>query len=1140
MPSHNYPEEILQTTPQAAGLLFHALKDGNSTYHISVACRLQAQVSHTQICTTWQQIQMAQPALRSVFAWHGLRHPHQLIYPAARITLDYQELHAAQPDSTTPQPGAQALAWLADSRSRPFALNREVFRIACFHDVERGIIDLAFSFHHILMDGWSSSLLISQWIQGLRGQLPGTLEAHQYAQQMWQDLDPVAQQKSLTWWKNAFAGLTEAGAASSTLLLAEPLFRNLDQSKQAGHAAEEGGSAAKCISQWQRQRKHAVESLCRQAGVTPATFFYLCWAMTLARLTWSRHVVFGCAFSGREAALARNGERQPLGLFTNTVPLIIGLEASWNTHTALQAVFKIVQQTQQYEKTPPLTVRAAAGERGELYDTLVVFDNYPIDADLQNPSQGPHLQALHSEESTHFGLTLTVSGIEDWRVELISGGQSKPQAMQTVLAAFEAQATDLLAASAHQPISELAMRLAPDATPAAPLAGPLNLQVPDINTVLAGISERLLRQPEAVSLIDLARPIRNHELVSGINALQTRLRQAGFLAGERVAVHIDKGLLSTQAILAILFGGGSYVYLNPKDPLQRKQTLLALSSCNLVLDAAGLELDPAPPGLPHFAGRLLQIDASSVASPASPAQSGTPWLAPLATRAPADECYFIFTSGTTGTPKGIPIRNESVANLLDWFVRDTGLNPDDRVLGLTDLNFDPSVEDLLGSLVSGATLIYPAAQVLQEKTPFLTLMQCEAISVVNFIPGAITQLLRDAPPLPAMRLWILGGEELPRRLRDTLLAQGHAVRNHYGPSETTVDCLCAPQSSEQAVAIGWPVQNALAYCSDVFGQPLPDGIRGELRIGGMPVAKGYATNAQESRRCFIEHAGEHFYRTGDAVLLTPDLGFSYLGRLDDQAKVNGVRIEPRELERVVELLEPVRIACLLPVTSTDTDVGNDSRNHSNNIDSNNRSGNGIRRHWHLFIDSASAPSALLPQLREHIRRHLPETWVPARITVLDGLDRTSTGKIDRPRLLALARQMRRAELMAQAEQSGTASEDPQIAQIQAIWRDVLESGMVPVDMNFFDAGGDSLKIIALQSQLQTAFGRDIGVTVLFEHPTIAAFSTWLSRTGAGADGLSPHAATATPQQREQQLSAARSGKNRLAGRRQKAKESSAE
>ncbi|QDQ28738.1 AMP-binding protein [Chitinimonas arctica] len=1090
MQAANYLEEALQATPQAGGLLFHALKDGNSAYHIGVACRLRATASVEQIHAAWHRIQLAQPALRSVFAWRGLRHPHQLIHAAPRIALDYAATTLA---ADAGEVGPRCLAWLANSRATPFALNREVFRIACFHDAETGVLDLAFSFHHILMDGWSSSLLISQWVQGLRGQLLTGLDARQYAQQLWQGLDPQSQEHSRHYWEAAFAKLGEAGAAPATLLLAEPLFR-------PDSAADQPAQPLRIGRQWERDRKQAVEALCRQAGVTPASFFYLCWALMLARFTYRRQVVFGCAFSGREAALAHDADRQPLGLFTNTVPLAVALDGGWSVAAALQAVFQTLLQTQKHEKTPPLTVREAAGQRGELYDSLVVFDNYPIDAGLQDARQGVSVQALHSEETTHFGLTLTVSGLEDWRVELMSGEQyrGRPEAIEAVLAAFEAQATDLLALPTAATIGSLSLKLAPAAAPTLPVAGRVNTQLPDINAVLAGIRQGLLQTPDAIGLVDGERPVRKRELVDGIGAIQARLRQAGFVAGDRVAIHMDKGLLSTQAILAIVFGGGSYVYLNPKDPLPRKQSLLTLAGCGIVLDAASLQLDPAT-----FSGRHLLLDTTVDAAP------GAAELVLWPHRRPADEFYFIFTSGTTGTPKGISIRNESVANLLDWFVRDCGLSAGDRVLGLTDLNFDPSVEDLFGSLAAGATLIYPPARVLQEKAAFIALMQREAVSLVNFIPGAIAELIQGAPRLPAMRLWIFGGEELPRRLRDELLAQGYAVRNHYGPSETTVDCLCAPQVAGQPVAIGWPVQNTLAYCADAFGQPLPAGIRGELRVGGVPVALGYTTHAAETTHCFVEHGGHRFYRTGDAVVFSPELGFSYLGRLDDQAKVNGVRIEPRELERVVELLAEVRTASLLPATTSEG-----------------------KRQWQLFVDSATQSELLLPRLREHIRGHLPETWLPARMLVLDGLARTVTGKIDRQRLLALAAQ---ATLPAA---DAAPLVDPIAAKVQAVWREVLDGAVVVGDVNFFDAGGNSLKIIALQSQLQAAFGREIGVTVLFEHPTIAAFADWLRRSETAADSHPDAQPDPASTSREQQLSSARTGKSRLDMRRQKAKESS--
>ncbi|MDE9454505.1 AMP-binding protein [Xenorhabdus bovienii] len=1102
----NYIEELLQVTPQANGLLFHALKDGNSTYHIGVAFSLKADVSAEEILDVWYQIQQSQPALRAVFVWKGIRIPHQAVYALPRIPLEYIRV-----DSTTPEPSLKQrdLDWLAQSKATPFELDAEVFRIICFHDIDAGTLRIAFSFHHILMDGWSSSLLISLWLQGLRRQKIVPLAARLYSQQLWKGLSQEELRFSREYWHRVFQYLPDGETSATTKLLAEPLFRSAEHTA-IKHKAGEKITDEKIIANriWDKERKAAIELLCHRAGVTPASFVYLCWALVLAKLTFQKTVTFGCTFSGRGAALTQNVDRQPLGLFTNTVPLILTLDGKWRLEVALRAVFQALQQTHQHEKTPPLLIREETGIRDELYDSIVVIDNYPIDAKLQDADCGAFLTDLHSEETTHFGLTLTVSGVDQWKVELSAGETfaGDPDAVNRVFNAFESLAADLIKGSVDGRVEDLVLKLNPDgAEEAALVMGEHNAQMPDINALLLRIYQRLNQSPQAISLIEGRHQISNRELLRGVFALQERLRGAGFVPGDRVAVHLEKGLLSTQAILAILFSGGSYFCINPKDPRQRKKNLLALANCGIVLCDASLNGELDADIARHL---LLNIETETTWLEST----GEPTL--WRNRRPEDEFYFIFTSGTTGAPKGISIRNESVANLLDWFVRETHLTPADRVLGLTDLNFDPSVEDLFGSLVAGATLIYPSPNVLLERQAFIDLLRDESITLINFIPGAIAQLIQGAPFFPAMRLWIFGGEELPQWLRDDLLRQGYAVSNHYGPSETTVDCLTARQSLAAEVSIGWPIQNVIACCADIFGKPLPAGIRGELWIGGQAVAHGYATNPVESDKYFVKYSKQAFYRTGDAVTFSHQSGFKYLGRIDDQVKVNGVRIEPRELERAVETLEEVKACCLLSATG--------------------REG---KRQWCLFVDSREPPAMLESRVREHIRRHFPASWTPAIIVVIDGFERTITGKIDRQRLLERETQ----RLPIQTALNHAPLTDPVEAKVQAVWSAVLETPVVDANVNFFDAGGDSIKIIALQSQMQQAFNQKIGVAVLFEHPTITAFANWIKQSN-----LSPENAEAEVMlsdsgkqlSQENTLSSARSGKNRLADRRRKVKGSS--
>ncbi|BET96837.1 AMP-binding protein [Xenorhabdus taiwanensis] len=1107
-------EELLQVTPQANGLLFHALKDGNSAYHIGVMFRLQTDVKKADIFTTWQQIQQSQPALRSVFRWQQLRVPHQVIYALPRIPLEYVRIDQS---SSVRQ---HCLDWLIKSKSTPFTLNTEVFRIAVFHDTASAAVNIAFSFHHILMDGWSSSLLISLWLQGLRRQKIIPLSSHLYAQQLWRGLSAEELVSCRQYWQSVLQQLPDGKASATTQLLAEPLFRSAED-QTVKHNAKIKIAAN---SVWNAERKETTEALCRRVGVTPASFIYLCWALTLSRLTYQKTVAFGCTFSGRGAALTQDGEYPALGLFTNTVPLILPLEGKWSLEEALRAVFQTLQQVQQYEKTPPLIIREAAGIRDNLYDSIVVFDNYPIDATLQDNRSDIFLTELHSEETTHFGLTLTVSGLEHWQVELSAGEnyQGDATAVSMVFNAFESLAADLLRHPVNSPIEERVFTLGSRDSEEISgntllVAGELKERIHDINKCLSGIYHRLSAFSKDIILIDHQNRITNHQLLQGVGEIQKLLREAGFVPGDRVAVHLEKGGLSTQAILAILFSGGSYFYLNPKDPPQRKKTLLALADCRLVLSGSMLNREFA-----HDNGRYLLLDIAPLNS-ISPETAAAPEL--YRHRQPEDEFYFIFTSGTTGTPKGIAIRNESVANLLDWFIQETTLTSADRVLGLTDLNFDPSVEDLFASLLVGATLVYPAPHVLLERQAFAELVQHESITLIDFIPGAIAQLIQDAPFFPSMRLWIFGGEELPKRLKDHLLQQGYDVRNHYGPSETTVDCLTARQSLTSDISIGWPIQNVIAYCADVFGKPLPAGIRGELWVGGRAVAHGYTTNPAESARYFIHPSGmteslnltgytdltPYFYRTGDAVIFSHQSGFQYLGRIDDQVKINGIRIEPRELERTVEKLEQVTGCYLLPAMQAG------------------------KRQWHLFVDSVESPTTLIPRIREHIRHYLPESWNPTLIVVVNGFERTITGKVDRERLQSLAVEWQQK----QVAEHHTPLTDPIETQVQVIWNEVLETQIVDTDVNFFDAGGDSLKIIALQSRMQQVFGLEIGIAILFEYPTITSFAGWIKQRQLPAERAENAAISGTdpakPLSQESILSSARSGKNRLADRRRKAK-----
>lgn len=1064
-------EEIVRLSPQANGLLFHALKDGNDAYHIGVTLHIESDADRAAIELAWERIQAAQPALRAVFAWKHLHQAHQLIHRRPRVPLQFQDAEDVE------QAEEMAAAFVASSRQRPFSLEAEVMRIACFRIRHAAAMTLTFCFHHVLMDGWSSALLVECWIAALRGRTIPSLDARAYARQLDSAMCAPLLRDSKDFWCDHFRDLDEG---VSTLLLAEPAFAPEGRS---------GGRLCRATRQWDTARKQRIEALCAEAGVTPACFVYLCWALLLAKYTLQRAAVMGCTFSGRGALGAHDAELPALGLFTNTVPLAIPLDGTHTARQALRQVFALLQKLRVHENTPPLMVREAAACSGDIYDTIVVLDNYPVDPGMQQPGTAHRLQRLHSDESTHFGLTLSVSGCSQWEVALSTGGryEGPSLAIEQALHAFDAIASNMLD-DPERAIGSLRLSLGDDDASRSIVRGRV-APVADIDTQLAALRQRLVAEPDGSYLHADGAPIANRELLREVTCMQSALAMAGFVPGDRVAVHLPKSRAAIAALLAVVFCGGSYVYLNPFESAQRRRTLLDNAGCTLML---GDELEGSGSPLPDSL-RTLPVPLRAAAAAA---ELQVPKL--RAGRGPDDEFALVFTSGTTGQPKGIQVRNASVANQLAWFIEATELSKRDRVLALTELNFDPSIQDVFATLLAGAQLVLPERTVLQERGAFARAIQSLGITVINFIPGAIAELLDDPDALPSMRLWVLGGEALPATLRDRLRAAGQTVRNHYGPSEATVDCLSAEQG-DGSITLGGPINNVNAFAADVFGQPLPQKVRGELWVGGVAVAHGYWQRPDESMRAFVARDGEIWYRTGDLVALTAHEGFMYHGRVDDQLKVNGVRIEPREFEAAAERVPGVRAAALLGLP--DAGPGR----------------------WVLCVDSAEQTAVIAPAVVREMRMQTARNNLQVEVVSLDGFARTATGKIDRAGL----RTRVQVVMESHAGRRHTPPSDPLQQRVMAIWEEVIGRAPTGVNVNFFDAGGDSLRIVRLQSRLQDAFGDDIGVADLFEHPTIAAFSTWRqthSSSTSATGNQQPSSASPLP---------ARAGKSRLADRRSK-------
>jgi len=581
-----------------------------------------------------------------------------------------------------------------------------------------------------------------------------------------------------------------------------------------------------------------------------------------------------------------------------------------------------------------------------------------------------------------------------------------------------------------------------------------------VGPVPESFASQARRTPNLVALRVGDAEISYGDLDGRVGAMAEGLRDRGIGRESRVGVCLPRSADRIAVLLAIGRAGGAYVALDPVWPPARIAAVASDAGPDLIvadrfpgssaLRGRVVAPEDLAPGLAK--GRLRMPDAS-----------------------PSDLAYVLYTSGSTGVPKGVMIEHRSISNLLSWSQRLYPLGPGCRVLHKAPLGFDASVWEIFAPLVAGATLVLAPEGAESDPEAFARFIAENRITHLKLVPSLLAMLLQTAAfrRCTALAHVFCGGEVLTPELSAAFFRQQSAqLHNLYGPTETCVDVAahrCRPGETGR-VPIGAPIDNTRLLVLDPKGRPVPAGVPGELMVSGLPLARGYLGREDWTRERFVRNPAdpsERIYRTGDRVRQREDGELEFLGRLDDQVKVRGVRVEPREVEEALRAHPSVRRALVL---------ARDGADHPSLV-------------GYVEVGGGSRPSPR--ELRDHVAARLPRALVPDAVVVLDELPRTASGKVDRSALPPPDRAV------------PTAPRRPATAEerlLAGIWSDVLGVGPVGVDDNLFELGGNSLVVFQITARAAQA-GYAITPRQLFEHPTVAEIvraAGTLARPSTGA------------------------------------------
>lgn len=1037
-------QDIYSLTPLQKGMLFHSVANPHSTAyfvqnHFDIVGDLKVDIFEQSINILIGRHDI----FRSVYSLSVPGQPLQVVLRERPLKLHVENIE----DLGKIESERYLEQFLQKDREQTFDLKRgPLMRISLLKtgaDVYRSV----WSFHHILMDGWSLPLILQE-IHHIYRQLVHKEQIHLPAPSSYGNyiewLQEQDQSDASNYWNNYLAGYDQA----VQLPLRNPV----------SDGAYEPGNSLFSIGEEETRR---LTELSKQLNVTLNTLFQTMWGIVLQKYNNCNDVVFGSVVSGRSAPIP-NIERM-IGLFINTIPVRISNSGEDRFSDCLHANQKQALNSVQFEYHPLFEIQSQLDMRQGLVNHIMVFENYPASSpEVGGDSALFKLENMNVHEQTSY----------DFNIMILPGTNIK------VLFRYNAHIHEK--ADVEQMYKHLLSIM--DQV----LQDP-GIRVKDIELTDAATRKALLKDANKRTFID-SEGILIHqlfqtqaeknptgtaleygdirmtysELNERANRVANHLIKQGIGPESLVGVMLGRSPELIVAVLGVLKSGGAYVPIDPSYPAERIEYMLRDSNVEFLITEEYLLEKTDYQGKKMVAACFGTLDEESV-NPSTGCRTD-------------NLAYVIYTSGSTGTPKGVLIEHRNVVNYIFGFAEKIGVRSNDSILALTTVSFDLFVTEVLLPLTRGLRIVLADDEVKNDANLLHECLLKHKVTILQTTPSTIRMLMNmnvDFGELTDISKVLVGAEPFTEQLYTGLRHLPNAeIYNVYGPTETTVWSTVKLMAAPDSITVGEPLDNVNLIILDQFNKIQPVGVEGEICISGKGIGRGYLNNPELTSEKFIEHPyipGEKLYRTGDLGKRLANGEFICMGRMDFQVKIRGHRIELGEIER--NLLRFDGINECVAVAKHNQDVP-------------------------YLVAYFTADLSLNPKaVRDYLQSMLPNHMVPSYFMQLDQMPLTPNGKINRKALPE-------PDGMIQPDSAYEEPKDEIERKLVRIWESVLNVSTsegqkltghrgVGVADHFFESGGHSLKATSLVSRIQKEFDLSMPIKVVFELPTIKAQAEWI-------------------------------------------------
>lgn len=1038
-------QKVYPLTPMQEGMLFHSIMDPDSSaYHNLLQAKICGQLDISLFEQSFNQLITENDILRTAFVHQNLQRPRQVVLSKRTIKLHFEQIdHLDEREQRI-----FIESYISERNAARYNLAKEVpMHIVVFQTADQEY-QFIWSHHHILMDGWGLGIVINRLFQ-IYEALKHNKTLPQEAAYPFSDyikwLEKQDKEEALAYWQTYLNGYEQSVHLPKVSTPEDSLYKKQEISFVIDETTT--GRMSQLASSYQ---------------TTVNTVFQTIWGLLLSKYNYTNDVVFGSVVSGRPSQV--KGIEKMVGLFINTIPVRISYQDEQSFDNLIAEAQRNALASETYHFVPLYEIQSKDGHKQDLFDHIIIFENYPVAKELQNngweETLGFVINEVNVEEQTNYPLNIVVAPGAELLIKLSFNAAVYAAEWMNCIEGHMKQIIAQIVADPRVLLKHIQIVTEQEKRQILHSFNDTEIRYrQDQEQTLHALFEKQAEiTPDQTAIVcgDLCMTYR--ELNERANKLARVLKDKGVGKDRMVAIMTERSLEMPVGLLAILKAGGAYVPCDPEYPAERIRYLLEDSGAQLLLSKTGLmhKVEGS-----HCEFLDLQDEANFVSEAANL----------TATSEPADLAYMIYTSGTTGQPKGVMIEHASILNTIRWRKEEYGFGTDDRILLFLSFSFDAFVSSFFAPIASGSTVVLASDE--EAKDPLALKKRISSLQITHFscVPSLYAAILEtmNAEEDSSLKAVTLGGESIsPYLLEKTkrIIPRAEIV-NEYGPTENSViSTVSRNLMPREPVTIGHPIANSQVYIVDQHHQLQPVGVKGELCVAGAGLARGYWNRETLTLEKFIDNPflpGTKMYKTGDLAKWLPNGNIEFIDRIDHQVKIRGYRIELGEIEAAILGHRQVKEAVVLVVE----DGGGEKA---------------LAVYYTLETEAAAA------ELKDDLLQELPAYMVPSYFMPMEFLPLTPNGKIDRKALPKPEGELKSATVYeAPANLTET--------NLLPLWQDILKTEYIGVTDNFFENGGHSLKAMMLISKIHQELKVEVPIKVLFDKPTIRQIAKYIQ----GAD-----------------------------------------